>query len=468
MNSAVARGARRAAVLVALALVTTLTCGYGLAGAAARPVDAVGWPAYLNGPLHSSFSPAQTAITPANAAKLYPKWHDFAGVDFLGSPIVADDAIFIGSTTGWFYKINPLTGAVERKVPLGNEPQNVPCAFTGTEDTATVATDPRDDQLTVYIGSANGYLYALNAANLAVRWRAAMFTPSPTEAAYYDWSSPTVADGKVYIGLASGCDDPMIRGGLLSFDEASGKRLAAYYTMPPGQVGGSIWSSAAVAPDGDVYATTGNGPGPERDELIGKAESILKLSPGLKLLGWFQLPARQNMPDSDFGASPVLYGSYVGACNKNGIFYSLRQSTMKLAWEARIGARSVGSIAAECSAAPVFNGKDLFFGGPGVMLDHTAYRGSIQERVPATGKLVWETGLPSGIIGSPTMDGAGVLAFGTFDNSGVPNATYLANAANGKVLHTLLQGWDFAQSVFADGLLFTANSDGVYAWSPPR
>jgi hypothetical protein len=66
------------------------------------------------------------------------------------------------------------------------------------------------------------------------------------------------------------------------------------------------------------------------------------------------------------------------------------------------------------------------------------------------------------------MDGAGVLAFGTFDNSGVPNATYLADSANGKILRTLAQGWDFAQSVFADGLLFTANSDGIYAWAPPR
>src|SRR5271166_4943148 len=37
------------------------------------------WPAYLNGPAHTSYAPSQTAITPANAPGLVQKWH-FVGI----------------------------------------------------------------------------------------------------------------------------------------------------------------------------------------------------------------------------------------------------------------------------------------------------------------------------------------------------------------------------------------------------
>lgn len=63
------------------------------------------------------------------------------------------------------------------------------------------------------------------------------------------------------------------------------------------------------------------------------------------------------------------------------------------------------------------------------------------------------------------MDGGGVIAVGTYDSSKTPNAVYLLNARTGKIVRTLIKGSsDFAQSVFADGRLFTANGTGVYAW----
>jgi hypothetical protein len=77
---------------------------------------------------------------------------------------------------------------------------------------------------------------------------------------------------------------------------------------------------------------------------------------------------------------------------------------------------------------------------------------------------VWQTGLPDGVIGSPSIDGSGVLAVGTYDFSAVPCATYLARASDGRILRRLVTGLDFAQSTFADGWLFTANVDGIHAW----
>jgi hypothetical protein len=138
---------------------------------------------------------------------------------------------------------------------------------------------------------------------------------------------------------------------------------------------------------------------------------------------------------------------------------------MKLAWQRQIGGPA-GNVA-ECIAAPVWNGQHLFFGTPAVTIGRVNYAGSVQERDP-DGQLVWITGLPNAISGSPTMDGGGVLAVGTYDYNPTPNATYVIDAANGKILHNLVTGEDFAQSVFAEDRLFTANQYGVYAWGPGK
>jgi outer membrane protein assembly factor BamB len=415
------------------------------------------WPAYLNGPLHSSYSPAETAITPASAAKLVLRWHRTH--IFLASPTVVGGDVYIGSDGGWFYRLSGLTGHILRRVFLGFQPHKT-CGAFGTVDTATVATDPSDHQAMVYVAGADGYLYGLNARTLRVKWKSVIAIPSTTVSNYFDWSSPTVANGRIYIGVASNCDDPLIRGGLIGYNQVSGRKFAEFYTVPRGDIGGSIWSSVAVAPDGDVFATTGNGP--ENDQLLGSSESILKFSPRLRLLGAFQVPPSQVIHDADFGASPVIFGRDVGACDKNGIFYAVRQSTMRLAWEKQIS--GLPGPVTGCIAAAVYNGRHLFVAGLSVTVAGVAYRGSIQERNPTNGDLVWETGLPNGVIGSPSMDGGGVIAVGTYDISAVPNATYLVKAATGKILRKLVLGTDFAQSVFADNLLFTANTKGIYAW----
>ena len=426
---------------------------------AAPRSGATDWPAYLDGPAHASYSSAEKAITPASVPRLVQKWHRAPGHNYLASPTVADGAVFIGSDGGWFYKLSATTGRVLHRVFLGYQPIKT-CGALGTVDTATVATDPGDHQATVYVAGANGYLYALSAANLRLKWKSVIAIPSTRISNYFDWSSPTVAHGSIYIGVASNCDNPLIRGRLIAYHQISGKRFAVFYTVPRGDIGGSIWSSVAVAPDGDVFASTGNGP--ETEQRLGYSESILKLSPRLRLLGSFQVPPSQVTYDADFGASPVIFGRYVGACDKNGIFYALKQSSMKLAWEKEISGPS-GPVA-ECAAAPAYNGRHLYLAGPAVTIRGKAYRGSVQERDPGNGRLVWATGLPNGVIGSPTLDGGGVIAVGTYDVSAVPNATYLIRAATGRILRTLVRGTDFAQSVFAGNWLFTANSNGVYAW----
>jgi outer membrane protein assembly factor BamB len=421
------------------------------------------WPGYLDGPAHASYNAAATAITPASANGLTRRWQFLSGGGYLSSPAVADGAVFIGANNGWLYRLSETTGRLLNRIFLGTvDVTSCPPPPTGMVSTATVAIDPRTHQPTVYASGANGYLYALDAANLRVEWRSVIAIPSKTVNNFFDWSSPTVADGHIYLGVSSNCDSPLVRGGLLGFDQSNGRRLGEFYTVPKGWVGGSIWSSIAVASDGDVFATTGNGPETTgASQLVGQSESIIKLSSALRFLGRFQVPAGDEGFDTDFGASPVLFEKYVGACNKNGIFYALLQSTMKLAWKRQVSGPAGGNE--ECIAAPVWNGRDLFLATPAATVGTVSAEGTVQERT-ASGTLVWASGLPNAVDGSPSMDGAGVLAVGTFDSTGTPNATYLVAATNGKVLRTLNVGADFAQSAFAGRWLFTANDAGVFAW----
>lgn len=429
-------------------------------GAPILPTD---WPAYLDGPSHDSYAESEASITPTNASGLRERWSFTGGGGYLSSPTAFNRAVYVGANNGWLYELSAASGSVVAKIFLGTvDVTSCPPPPTGMVSTVTVAIDPRTKQPTVYASGANGYLYALSASNLAVRWRAVIAIPSKITNNYFDWSSPTVANGRIYVGVSSNCDSPLVRGGLISIDQATGRRLGEFYTVPKGQVGGSIWSSAAVGANGDVYASTGNGPlGTGAQQLLGDSESVIKLSSTLRFLSRFQVPASEEGFDTDFGASPVLFGSYVGACNKNGVFYALRQSTMRLAWKRTVSGPAGGNE--ECIATPAWNGRHLFLVTPSTTIGSSTYAGSVQERDP-NGALVWVTGLPNALDGSPTLDGGGVLAVGTYDVRPTPNATYLVNAANGRVLRNLVTGGDFAQSVFAESWLFTANQNGVAAW----
>lgn len=435
-----------------------------------RPAPSTDWPAYLDGPSHSSDNAADTAITPANVSKLVRKWH-FVGdpatsqgqppPGFLASPTVADGAVYIGSSTGWFYKLSESTGAVLAKVFIGYQPRKT-CDAGGFVATATVATDPSDGQQTVYAAGVNGYLYALRATNLSLKWKSVIALPSAVTSDYFQWSSPTVVNGQIYIGVASNCDQPLVPGGLIGYHQSTGAEFARFYSLPTGMLGGSVWSSAGTDSSGDVYITTGNGePG---QKVPYYSDSIVKLDPAtLQPAGAFTVPTAQMVGDGDFGGSPTIFGPYVGACNKNGIYYVLSRSTMTVAWQARIGA--VAANPSECSAAAIYDGTSLYLAGPATTIRGVSYRGSIERRNPATGRLAWQTGLPNGVIGGPTMNGAGVIAVGTYDFTKHPNAIYLVSAATGRILRTLVSGSaDFAQSVFANGWLFTANGAGLDAW----
>ena len=129
-------------------------------------------------------------------------------------------------------------------------------------------------------------------------------------------ASPTVAGGHIYAGLASGCDKPLIRGGVVELDQHTGQVQHTWHSVPAGSVGGSVWSSAAVSAAGsDVWVSTGNECDPTINTCpagnkIGHSLSIVHLSSSLKFLQAWQVPgAAGHGHDWDFGSSPTLFRS---------------------------------------------------------------------------------------------------------------------------------------------------------------
>jgi outer membrane protein assembly factor BamB len=228
-----------------------------VAGSAGLGSASLDWPQFLGGPQHSSVSNA-TAFTPLNAASAAQVWHwqppvisgEPAPV-LDASPTVVAGTVYIGAQSGAFYALNESTGAVVWSRQLDIRP-NVTCRPLGITSTAAVLPDPVTGTSTVYVSGAR-FLYALDATTGAVIWKAEIGPPDASAPdAYYNWSSPTVTDAHIYVGLASGCDNPVIRGGVEELDQHTGTVLHTWYSVPAGSVGGSVWSSVAVSTGNEV------------------------------------------------------------------------------------------------------------------------------------------------------------------------------------------------------------------------
>jgi polyvinyl alcohol dehydrogenase (cytochrome) len=456
-----------------------LTIPAAAAGTSQRAVTSTDWPAYEHGSYHRSTSYGDPAITTTTAATLHPAWtftaarSTAAGApapSFDASPVVANGVAYIGSRSGIFAAIRVSNGSLlwRRQLDYGQASQ---CPARGTIATANVIADPVTHALTVYAPGSH-YLYALNPQTGAVKWKTAI-GPATTdgEQHWYNWSSPTVVGGKIYMGLGSDCDTVKIRAGEVQLDQHSGKLLHSWYDVPAGVVGGTVWSSSAS--DGkSVWVSTGN-PASSASQVY-DAYSIVRLDATTftkqdKWTGSFPLGA-----DLDFGSSPTLFvanlhgtaTTMVGACNKNGVYYAWRAAALAAGpvWQVQVGIDGT-TMTGACITSAAFDlaGNAMFVGANNLTTDGKIVNGVVRELDPATGAAAWTTTLPCGIFGSPTLNGTThVLAVPLYNCAGTAKpGVALLNATTGAVLKTITTaGGEFAQPVFAAGALFVADESG--------
>jgi quinohemoprotein ethanol dehydrogenase len=272
------------------------------------------WPKYMHDLANSGHS-GETGISSSNAASLKTKWTFQAGTfKISGSPSVATvhgvSRLYIGSWSGVFYALNAVSGKQiwSFQVDLVGRCN----AAKGCRIGSSAQVDPTNNL--VFFGAANGYLYALNASNGKLVWKKLL---GKSNDGYEIWSSPVLYNGNIYVGVASGGDDPCVVGRVDTYNELDGTPVWSFSTLdqstcPQGTcVGAAVWSTVAIdTSNGIVYASTGN-PGascaPASKNAALYPDSVIALSASTgALLNYFQAKSDDDN-DDDFGASPVLH-----------------------------------------------------------------------------------------------------------------------------------------------------------------
>jgi outer membrane protein assembly factor BamB len=473
------------AVGLGISALVALMGGPALASTSTAAVATTDWSAYLHGAAHSSADFGNTAITTANAGHLVAAWHFTPGKGHLpgqpgpgldASPTVVGGVVYIGSRTGMFYALSAATGAVlwMRQLDFGSHSV---CAAKGITGTATVAPDPVDGVLTVYAPGAH-FLYALTASSGSVRWQSAIGPATASgKALYFNWASPTVAGGRIFIGLAANCESHLIRGGVVSLDQHTGAHQHTYFAVPSGSVGASVWSSEAS--DGtSVWATTGN-PDPTGTQVF-DAYSVVRLSAStLARQDKWTVPAPQSA-DLDFGSSPTLFSAslagvatpMVAACNKNGVLYAWKQADLAAGpvWQLQVSVSGANGLS--CITSPAYDGPAqlLIVAANSSTIAGAPVAGAVRALNPATGAVVWQQALPCAAMGSPTLDAAThLVAVPTYGcSAGTSPAVQMFEEIHGTPVGSLPEGGSvFAQPVFADGQIYVASeTGGLTAFKP--
>ena len=346
------------------------------------------WPMYLHDASRSAAT-TDASLRVANAARLRPAWITQTGGIIEASASVVGSTAYVGSFDGYEYAINTATGAVLWKTFLGTV--TVPGCYSFTVGVASSAAVANG---VVYVGGGGPYFYALNATTGTVLWKIYTGNPSPASG-HYDWSSPLLVNGSLYLGMASLCAAPVIRGEMLRIDPATHKIVASHYFAPKGQLGGGVWSSPSYdRATNKIFVTTGS----RNNTTERQAPAIVALNATtLKLVDSWQMPLSQDNGDADFATAPILTTDAAGdqlvsAADKNGILYTWNRNKLSAGpvWEHRI---AVSGQCPECgdgsiSPGAFAHGVLYWAGGHNVLKGHGA-GGSVTAFDPGTGKMLW-------------------------------------------------------------------------------
>jgi quinohemoprotein ethanol dehydrogenase len=281
---------------------------------------------------------------------------------FESTPIVVNGSMFSSGPRGVVYSVDAKTGKERWVFRPDIDLSFIRRAASGNPANRGVAVSNG----LVYVGSLDGYLYALDAESGAVRWKVDTFTDR--ERGYTLSGAPYIAKDVVVIGNAGG--DADARGYITAYDLTSGRQQWRFFIVPgdpakgfehpelevaaktwdpnsPWEVGlgGTAWDGMAYDPELNLlYVGTGNGvPHPRKlrspaggDNLF--LSSILAIDPDSGRLVWhYQTTPADNW---DYTATQKMIladleirgrkRSVLMQAPKNGFFYVLDRKTGEL------------------------------------------------------------------------------------------------------------------------------------------
>src|SRR5215472_8006374 len=454
---------KRGAALAAAALVTLALAVVSETRSATVALAASGdWGTYLHDAQRTSANLDETALSRANAAQIVKLWSFPTAGPIASSATVVGGTAYFGSWDGNEYAVDAATGTQVWKTFLGTTaaPGCTPPA-AGVSSTAAVQGG------VAYVGGGDSYWYALDAANGTVLWR--VFTGDNSAAGgHYNWSSPLLANGFAYIGVASFGDCPLVPGQVLKVDLSTHQVVATFDAVAQGQVGGGVWTSPSLDPATNTLFITTGSPGAAGQPY---SQAIVALDAAtLAVKSSWKIPADQVVDDSDWSTSPILFSDTTGhqlvaSMNKNGFMYAFNRIQVGAGpvWQKLVayggGCPTCGD--ASVSSAAFANGV-LYAAGGNTSIGGRGYLGAVRALDPATGNFTWEHPDPESVIGAVAYANGLVFA-------GAGASFEVLDAGSGSRLYSFTTGGVIygAPSV-SNGRAYAGSVDGnLYAWGLP-
>ena len=341
---------------------------------------------------HTHFNPYEAILGSQNIAGVHRIWTASTHSSILfSSPTVANGLVYVGAANGQLYAFNAETGQQEWVFKTGGPLYSSPAVANGL----------------VYVGSSNDELYAFNAETGQQEW---VFK---TGGAIY--SSPVVANGLVYVGS----NDHK----LYAFDARTGQGKWSAST------GGAIsYSSPAVA-NGLVYIGSSDHKLYAFDAESGKQK-------------WTASTGNQIL------SSPAVADGLVYIGSNDDKLYAFNAETGQKKWSIAVGGRVF-------SSPSVVNG--------------IVYVGSNSHYIYAfdarTGRQIWKS-LTGDVIEASPIVANGLVYIGSWDHT-----LRAFNALSGQKAWSsaITGGKIYSSPTVANGIVYAASGDGkLHAFSLAR
>lgn len=419
------------------------------------------WPMYLHDPERTSVS-NETILSPSNVGQLTRLWSFKTANAVVASAAIAAGTVYVGSWDGYEYALDELTGALKWKTYLGKTvAANCYPQILGITSSAAVQNG------VVYVGGGDDYWYALDAKVGAVLWK--VYTgDNSARSGHYNWSSPLIYNGYAYIGVASNCDKPLVPGQIIQVSLKTHQIAHTFEIVPAGDVGGGVWTSPSVDPvTNSIFVSSGTEINP-RDYL---AQSLFVLDAStLTLKSWWHLPEAEAIGDSDFDTSPILFTNakgipLVATVNKNGYIYAFNRNNVAAGpvWKQLIDIAGMCPLCEDSSVSSnTFGEGRLYVAAGNTDINGINHRGSVQALDPTTGKLLWSHDALGAVIGALVYTNGMII-------DGAGRDLEVLNAATGARLYSYETGdLIYASPSLSHGQIFMGSLDGnLYAFGLP-